>query len=499
MQAVPVATLALEPLLAVMGARRTTGIQAAVENARASLRGRAIWHVNSTARGGGVAEMLQTMLAYERGAGLDVRWLVMDGDDPFFALTKRLHHRLHGEPGDDGALGASERRHYERIMQRNHSALPEAVRRGDIFVLHDPQTAGLAPWLRDAGATVLWRCHVGVDRVNTIAEEAWQFLKPYVAAAHTCIFTRAAYVPPAIASLPVSVVPPAIDAISPKNRPLSAATVRVMLRHIGLLAGDVNGQRYRLPASFFTVNGSGSGARILQTQPLPSPDTQLIVQISRWDPLKDMAGVMRSFASRCQQLGAAHLALVGPDPSAVADDIEGARVYEECVAEWHALPAPARERIHLVCLPMASVEQNALMVNALQRFATVVVQKSLQEGFGLTVTEALLKGRPVVASRVGGIQDQITDGIHGLLLDDPTDAHAFGDAVARLLGDPLLAQRLARNARRRAIAEFLAPRQMLQMFDLIDGLIGRESRTPRSAAHGAPRVSAPMPIGAIGK
>jgi trehalose synthase len=212
-----------------------------------------------------------------------------------------------------------------------------------------------------------------------------------------------------------------------------------------------------------------------------------------------MAGVMRSFASRCQQLGAAHLALVGPDPSAVADDIEGARVYEECVAEWHALPAPARERIHLVCLPMASVEQNALMVNALQRFATVVVQKSLQEGFGLTVTEALLKGRPVVASRVGGIQDQITDGIHGLLLDDPTDAHAFGDAVARLLGDPLLAQRLARNARRRAIAEFLAPRQMLQMFDLIDGLIGRPSRTPRSRAHGAARFRTPMRGGVIGQ
>ena len=119
---------------------------------------------------------------------------------------------------------------------------------------------------------------------------------------------------------------------------------------------------------------------------------------------------------------------------------------------------------------MANVEENALMVNAIQRFATVVVQKSLHEGFGLTVTEAMVKGRPVVASRVGGIQDQITDGIHGLLLDDPTDTHAFGDAVARLLGDPVLAKQLGNNARRRAIAEFLSPRQMMQMFDLIHGL-----------------------------
>ena len=496
MQAVPVATLALAPLLAVMGPRKTAEILAAVQHARASLRGRTIWHVNSTARGGGVAEMLQTMLAYERGAGLDVRWLVMDGDDAFFALTKRLHHRLHGEPGDDGTLGASERWHYEQITQHNHDTLAAAVKRGDVVVLHDPQTAGLAPRLREQGATVLWRCHVGVDRVNAIAEEAWQFLKPYIEAAHTRIFTRAAYVPPSIASLPVSVIPPAIDAISPKNQPLSAATVLVMLRHIGLLAGAVNGQRYRLPASFFTVNGSG--ARILQTQPLPSPGTPLIAQISRWDPLKDMAGVMRGFASRCHQLGIAHLALVGPDPSAVADDIEGARVYDECVAQWHALPAQARERIHLVCLPMANVEENALMVNALQRFATVVVQKSLHEGFGLTVTEALLKGRPVVASRVGGIQDQITDGVHGLLLDDPADARAFVDAVARLLDDRVLAQRLARNARRRAIAEFLAPRQMLQMFDLIDGLTGPNSRTPRSRAHRAARSRTPMPGGAIG-
>jgi trehalose synthase len=475
MEAVPIHTLALEPLLAVMGSRRTTRILAAVEHARATLHGRTIWHINSTARGGGVAEMLQTMLAYERGAGLDVRWFVMDGDAPFFALTKRLHHRLHGEPGDDGTLGAAERRHYDQVTQRNVGALLAAVKPDDIVVLHDPQTAGLAPQLRDVGAMVLWRCHIGIDRLNTNTEEAWQFLQPYIETADTRIFSRAAYIPPSIAMLPVSVIPPAIDALSPKNQPLSSATVRVMLRHIGLLAGIVNGQRYRLPEPFFTVNGVGGGARILQTHPLLSPSTPLIVQVSRWDPLKDMAGVMRGFASRREKLGNAHLALVGPDPSGVTDDPEGTHVYDECVALWHALPPDARERIHLVCLSMTNIEENALIVNAIQRFATVVVQKSLQEGFGLTVTEALLKGRPVVASRVGGIQDQITDGTHGLLLDDPTDPHAFGDAVARLLGDPVLAKYLARNARRRAIAEFLAPRQMMQMFDLIHGLNGSNS------------------------
>jgi trehalose synthase len=483
MQAVSIRPLALEPLLAVIGTRRTARFLAALAHARATLRGRTIWHINSTARGGGVAEMLQTMLAYERGAGLDVRWLVVDGDAPFFALTKRLHNRLHGETGDDGPLGAAERRHYDRITQRNQAALLAGVKPGDVVVLHDPQTAGLAPRLREAGAMVLWRCHIGVDRMNSIAEEAWQFLQPYIESADTRIFSRAAYIPPSMASLPVSVIPPAIDALSPKNQRLNATTVRVILRHIGLLAGAVNGQRYRLPEPFFTVNGVAGSAHILQIQPLPLMSTPLIAQVSRWDPLKDMVGVMHGFAGRLQQLGSAHLALVGPDPGGVTDDPEGARVYEECVASWHALPHDARERVHLVCLPMTNIEENALMVNAIQRFATIVVQKSLREGFGLTVTEALWKGRPVVASRVGGIQDQITDGVHGLLLDDPTDTDAFGDTVARLLGDPVLARHLANNARRRAIAEFLSPRQTMQMFDLIHGLDGSNGPAPWKDVH----------------
>jgi len=251
---------------------------------------------------------------------------------------------------------------------------------------------------------------------------------------------------------------------------MSMATVRAILRDIGLLAGSVNGQRYKLPEPLFTVKGAGERARILQASPLPSPSTPLVVQVSRWDPLKDMGGVMRAFAGACHQLGPAHLALVGPDPIGVTDDPEGERVYEECVAQWHALPPSVRDRVHLICLSMADIEENALMVNALQRFATVVVQKSLQEGFGLTVTEAMLKGRAVVASRIGGIQDQITHGVHGLLLDDPTDDRAFGNAVARLLGDSALRKRLASSARRQAIAEFLGPRQLMQMLDLIHGL-----------------------------
>ncbi|MDP6560005.1 MAG: glycosyltransferase [Candidatus Binatia bacterium] len=139
-------------------------------------------------------------------------------------------------------------------------------------------------------------------------------------------------------------------------------------------------------------------------------------------------------------------------------------------AAWHNLPKTKRSRVPLVCLPMADIEENATMVNALQRHTAVIVQKSLHKGFGLTVTEAMWKGRPIVASAVGGIQDQIVDGKHGLLLKDPTDLKALGNALQRLLADPAFARRLGRNARRRAIAHFMVPRHLMQYAELLTAL-----------------------------
>lgn len=449
-----------------MGARSVARLRSVLDEARLALNGRIVWHVNSTAQGGGVAEMLQTLLAYERGAGFDVRWLVTEGDPAFFTLTKRIHHRLHGQNGDGGLLAAHEKKHFARITQQNAEQILATVRPGDIVILHDPQTVGLASALRQAGALVLWRCHIGQDEMNAAADEAWEFLRPHVEQAHACIFSRAAYVPVWLDAGSAFIIPPAIDALSIKNQSMSRATARAILTHIGLLAGKpANGDLD------FTRLGRSPGrverrADIIQTGRVPGSAVPLVVQVSRWDPLKDMLGVLHGFASQRHRLGDAHLALVGPDPRDVTDDPEGLRVFQDCVAQWAELPPGAQERVHLVCLPMADIEENAVMVNAIQRHATVVVQKSLREGFGLTVTEAMYKGRPIVASKVGGIQDQIVDGKHGLLVDDPTDIVACGNAVARLLADKMLARRLGRNARRRAIAEFLGPRQLMQLLDL---------------------------------
>jgi trehalose synthase len=184
------------------------------------------------------------------------------------------------------------------------------------------------------------------------------------------------------------------------------------------------------------------------------------MQASRWDRMKDMSGVMRGFAQHVDHALGAHLVLAGPAVTGVADDPEAAEVFHECVDRWRRLPHATRGRVHLACVPMADPDEAAAIVNALQRHAAVVVQKSLEEGFGLTVAEAMWKTRPIVASAVGGISDQVVSGTHGLLIDDPDDLAAFGAAVTALLEDPAEAERLAGNARRRATEELLGDRHL---------------------------------------
>jgi trehalose synthase len=196
-----------------------------------------------------------------------------------------------------------------------------------------------------------------------------------------------------------------------------------------------------------------------------------VLQVSRWDRLKDHVGVLRGFAEHVAPQGDAHLVLAGPATEAVADDPEGAEALAEVEAAYRALPDDVRWRVHLARLPMADREENAAMVNALQRGAQIVVQKSLAEGFGLTVAEGMWKGRPMVASAVGGIQDQVVDGETGYLVADPHDLPAFGGAVRRLLADPAHAERMGRAGRQRVIDHFLETRHLRQWVDLIEALI----------------------------
>jgi trehalose synthase len=453
-------------LAPLIGPERAKRFESTAEAARETLAGRRVLNVNSTASGGGVAEMLRTLLAYARGAGIDTQWVVIKGDPHFFTITKRIHNNLHGAPGDRGPLGDDERRHYEEILRANADELLALLRPRDIVLLHDPQTAGLAHALSRAGVIVVWRCHVGADTTNEHVERAWAFLRPYLNDADAYVFTRAIYTPDWADPRRVFVIPPSIDPFSAKNQPMTAEDVDAILHYVGLLEGDGPA-----PVAAYTLEDGSPGridrhVDVLQTGPPPPADAPLIVQVSRWDPLKDMAGVMTAFAEQVASASSAHLLLAGPVVTGVADDPEGAATFEHCIEVWRRLPHAERSRIHLACLPMHDPDENAAIVNAIQRHATVVTQKSLAEGFGLTVAEAMWKAKPIVASAVGGIVEQIVSGEHGLLIDNPRDPVEFGYAVRRLLDDPPYAEQLGANARRRAIVEFLGDRHLAQYAQL---------------------------------
>jgi trehalose synthase len=463
--------VAARPLAAfrpLIGDERHAWLEAAATRIRTLLGGTVVWNVSSTASGGGVAEMLHVLVAYIRGAGIDARWVVTEGDLPFFVITKRIHNRLHGIPGDEGALGHAEAQHYAEVTAANAALLCGRVKPGDVVLLHDPQTAGLAPALRDAGARVIWRSHIGSDTVNRWTDEAWGLLRPYLAACDAFVFSRRAYVPTWVPPVRVSIIPPSIDPFSPKNQAIPDEDLPAFLARIGLISGPTD-----RPATF--RRGDGTPGEVVRPATIVSEDGHsealgnLVVQVSRWDRLKDMHGVMAGFASHVVGRVDARLALVGPSPEGVMDDPEGAAVLAECVAGWAGLPADARRRIRIVTLPMDDVEENAAMVNALQRSATVIVQKSLAEGFGLTVAEGMWKGKPVVASRVGGIIDQVVPGT-GVLLDDATDLEAFGDALVALLERPDEVVRLGANARRHVLEGFVGDRHLLQYAALIERL-----------------------------
>ena len=193
LQHVPIAPLPPDRFRELLGDRYRE-LEEGMTRGRELFAGRVIWHVNSTSRGGGVVELLTSLLAYARGAGVDNRWVVIEGDPDFFTVTKRIHNHLHGAPGDGGELGDAEREIYEAVAARNAGELADIVRPGDVVYLHDPQTAGLAAAVRETGAHVVWRCHVGIDEPNDIARDAWDFLRPYVEQAEVYVFSRRGFV-----------------------------------------------------------------------------------------------------------------------------------------------------------------------------------------------------------------------------------------------------------------------------------------------------------------
>jgi trehalose synthase len=268
------------------------------------------------------------------------------------------------------------------------------------------------------------------------------------------VFTRPEYVWEGLPRARAVTMAPCIDVLSAKNRPLDDRSRDAVLAASGIVPGAAPDPAARVrPAS------------LVEEAPVPA-HARLVVQVSRWDGLKDPAGLVRAFASDGPTDPCVHLVVAGP-MDGVADDPESTAVFADVRRAWEGLPDAVRRRVHLARLPMDDRDENAMVVNALQRRADVVVQKSLAEGFGLTVAEAMWKARPVVASRVGGIQDQIVHGDSGLLVDDPADAAAFGRAMSTLLGDRVQARAMGAAARARVRDRYLPVQQFAAEADLV--------------------------------
>jgi trehalose synthase len=385
------------------------------------LRGARVLHINATSYGGGVSEILRSSVPLLNDLGLVAEWQLIHGDEAFFHVTKRIHNGLQGGAEE---LTEAEKALYLANAQLNAAHLSHDY---DFVFVHDPQPAALPALGGSKGARWVWRCHVDSSRPNPAI---WEFLLPFLPVYDAAIFTLGEYLPPRFPIQRVVLHPPAIDPLSPKNYPLPQPLAEHVLEWIGV--------RLSRP---------------------------LITQVSRFDRWKDPLGVVDAFQRVRAQVPDLQLALVG---SLALDDPEGWAVYESL-----------RERtagdgnIHLFTnlVGVGNIE-----VNAFQALSNVILQKSLREGFGLVVAEALWKGTPVVGARVGGIPLQMPESVGGFLVDSVEECAA---AVLHLLRHPEEARELGARGREHVRRHFLMPRLLLEELRLMDALAQVQPLAPR--------------------
>ena len=474
LQKVPVPSRQATALQAVIGAARYTDLVEGAARFRDQLAGRTIWNVNSTAVGGGVAEMLAALLVYLKDLGIEAQWLVLGGDPDFFAITKRLHNELHGVLGP-GELGDAEARHYAEVEAANAAELLNLAQPGDIALLHDPQTAGLAGPLARAGVHVVWRCHVGVDWENDATRAGWAFLRPHLGAAHGLVFSRRAYVPSWVPADRATIIPPSIDPFSAKNQELKPDSVRSILTTIGMLDSTAAppARRAAVPRPLCPRRRDHRRRHLLRPGGRRRPPRPGRSAGRPGIPVGPPQGHGRRDARVRRARGPARPGLPRPGRPLGRQRRRRPRRRRRLrgVRAAMAGPAPAtRARVLLVTLPCEDVDENAAMVNAIQRHATVIVQKSLAEGFGLTVAEGMWKGRPVVGSAVGGIRDQIAPGT-GVLLPDARDLGTFGMEVRALLDQPEVAERMGAAAHAFIRENYLGDIHLLRYAQLFSSLL----------------------------
>jgi trehalose synthase len=460
------------------------------------LREHRIWMVSSTAKGGGVAEILPKEIRLLRDCGLQVEWLVMETvHREFFALTKRIHNMIHGV--GDPRLGPDDRALYDRVSRETSAALQGYLSPGDILYIHDPQPLGAGALLKtELGLPAIWRCHIGLDEETPITAAAWEFLRPYVSAYDRAIFSSSEYVP-AYAVKRSRIIPPGIDPASFKNKELPHNHLIGILSNSGLHHAP---QPVVLPTwahRAMRLAPDGGFLPAVELDDLGLGYRPMVFQVSRWDSLKGWLPLLRGFAKlkeaarrmdpaqdplHYRRLEILRLVLAGPDPASVQDDPEAGRVLEELTAEYLKLPSELQSDVGILVLPMASRKENALMVNVLQRCASVVVQNSFQEGFGVTATEAMWKRMPVLGTRACGLRIQIRDGLEGRINPDPENPDAVAAYLDAMLRSPESRERWGAAAQRRVYDEFLVFTDVRKILELLSDTVQRAERQRRRQA-----------------
>lgn len=457
------------------------------EEARAlvpRLEGHRVWMVNSAESGGGVAEMLPRVVCTLRELGVTCEWGVMATKDPaFFELTKRLHNLIHGISQREPT--AEDRELYEATSREVARAMAEHLRPGDILAIHDPQPAAVGAFLtEDKGLPAIWRCHIGTPERNAITDAAWSFLQPYLQKYRRSLFSSTEYIPRLLSGR-ADLLQPGIDPLSHKNRELNTHRVAGILvnsqlaaAHAPVLTPAFNAPALRLGADGDWRPASADDELGLMYRPL-------VTQVSRWDRLKGFAPLMDAFVRLKQtqevpgetprerrRRAIMRLVLAGPDPESVADDPEGQEVLREIMDQYLALPASVQSDVAIITLPMASRKENALMVNAIQRCSSVVVQNSIREGFGLTATEAMWKAVPVVTSSASGLRQQVRDGLDGRRVEDPTDVDTLARVLSEVLADAHGRHQMGLQAQRRTEEEFLIFNQVSNWLKALVQVVG---------------------------
>jgi trehalose synthase len=381
------------------------------------LQGKRVVHLSATAFGGGVAEINYTLVPLMADAGLDVEWRVIHGQEDFFEATKTIHNALQGNPV---GLTAEQVETYRRYNELNAAELEEGY---DFVIVHDPQPMAIRDYARNSGGRWIWRCHIDLSSPN---EDVLRFLLPSLGRYDATVFHRREYVPGSLNVPTVAVWPPAIDPLAPKNMALSPEDAAYIVDQFGI---DVH--------------------------------RPLLTQVSRFDPWKDPLGVIDAYRLTKEQHSDVQLALVG---SMAHDDPEGWDYYHQTVTY------AAGDTDIFILSNLNNV--GAVEVNAFQVHSAAVVQKSIREGFGLTVSEALWKARPTIAGRVGGIVDQIEDGVTGWLVGSSTEC---AEASCEVLAAPAAARERALRGKEHVRRRFLTPRLLRDWLVLFNRLLGNDT------------------------